>query len=63
MTINTIKPQEITKNQTLGKVEGILEYPYVFKILNISIFDGAWSDKKLPFNFIKFGRFQIFELY
>ena len=37
--------------------------PLCFKILNISVFDGAWGHTTLPFNFLNFGRFQIFQLY
>ena len=33
------------------------------KILNISIFDGAWNHTKPIFSFLKFERFQMFELY
>ena len=47
----------------LGQTTGSLECPSVFKILNIIFFDGAWRHTKSPFNFLKFDRFPIFELY
>ena len=62
-TPNTIKIKLFKTFKTQGQAWGNVECPYVFKILNMSIFDGAWHHTKLTFNSLKFGYFQIFELY
>ena len=41
----------------IGQDEGSVECLYVLKVLNISIFDGAWPHTKLPINFLKLGCF------
>ena len=65
VTSNTIKNQEKNqeKNKNPGQTTGCVERPYVFKILNNLIFDGAWLHTKVPLNFPKFVQYSSFELY
>ena len=49
--------------KTLGQTKESVEWLYIFKTLNIPIFDGDWRHTKFPLNLPKFGRLSNFVFY